>query len=295
MHRSNSAGNRGRQFFSVAPHSLICLELLPVNSTLPNRASSTRVGFTLVEMLIVITIIAVMVSLLLPAVKRSKGVALRARCQSNLRQWLTAMITYQSDFGVLPYAMVQNTSWSDQWNRTLRNYVSCSMTESEQGLGCPLGKNVMNAESWTAYHINGNVASRCHMVGDHHPETAYLDQMVRYDLVTKPGMTPMFHDAGLVGSSIYVSMFGEGTDLVTPANTEHWTWVDVRGSNMAFRHLNTANLVMLDGHVESLAGRYQGEFFPFNANSNTPNDPDALYAEGKPFFWHYRRDPYRVY
>ena len=272
-----------------------------------NRLGSTGSGFTLVEMLLVITLIAILVALFLPTVKRSKAVAIKVRCQSNLRQWLTAMVTYQNDFGVLPYAMVQNWSWCDQWDRTLGEYVSLSgaMAESEKGLGYPLGREVMKAESWPAYHINGNVASRCHMVGDHHPgqcsapsnivDTAYLDQMVRYHLVTKPGRTPMFHDAGLVGASIYVSMFGEGTDQVTAGNTEHWTWVDVRGSNMAFRHLNTANLVMLDGHVESLTGQYQGEIFPFDASINAPNDPDALYAEGKPFFWHFRRDPYKVY
>jgi len=261
------------------------------------RVRRRQAGFTLVELLVVIAIIAVLISMLLPAIKRSKMVAMSLRCQSNLRQWLTATITYQSDFGVLPYAMVQNQSWSDQWDRTVREYVSMSgaMTENEKGLGCPLGREVMNKESWTAYHINGNVASRCYMVGDHHPGTAYLDQMVRYYLVTQPTMTPMFHDAGLAGASIYVSMFGEGTDEVIAGNTEHWTWVDVRGSNMAFRHLNMANLVMLDGHIETLAGQYQGEIFPFDASINAPNDLDALYAEGKPFYWHYRRDPYKIY
>jgi hypothetical protein len=56
---------------------------------------------------------------------------------------------------------------------------------------------------------------------------------------------------------------------------------------------------MLDGHVADIGGQYQGEFFSFPTalplTFNEPNDPDALYAEGKPFYWHFRRDPYKIY
>src|ERR671937_93312 len=63
------------------------------------RSPSPRRGraFTLIELLVVVAVIAILASLLLPAVARSKKTAQRASCASQLRQLGLANTLYLDD------------------------------------------------------------------------------------------------------------------------------------------------------------------------------------------------------
>ncbi len=65
------------------------------------RGHSTRAvvrgGFTLVELLVVIGIIALLVAMLLPVLKKAQGAAYKAACLSNLRQLTMAWEYYATD------------------------------------------------------------------------------------------------------------------------------------------------------------------------------------------------------
>jgi len=83
-------------------------------------------GFTLVELLVVVAVIAVLASLLLPAVSRAKQAAHSAVCKSNLRQYGQAVQMYLNDFHVYPpYAMRNSAAEKALWWRDrVREYTA---------------------------------------------------------------------------------------------------------------------------------------------------------------------------
>ena len=71
------------------------------------RASS---GFTLVELLVVITIIGILMGLLLPAVNSAREAARNNTCQNNLHQMGLAALAHEQAQGWFPTG-----GWGDQW------------------------------------------------------------------------------------------------------------------------------------------------------------------------------------
>jgi prepilin-type N-terminal cleavage/methylation domain-containing protein len=61
-----------------------------------------RDGLTLTELIVVIMIIALLMALLLPAVRKVREPANRMLCQSNLRQLMIATHNYHNDYNCLP-------------------------------------------------------------------------------------------------------------------------------------------------------------------------------------------------
>ena len=72
----------------------------------PPPSRSRRAGFTLVELMIVVSIISVLIALLLPAVQSAREVARRVQCTNNLYQIGVALENYASSNRVYPPGVV---------------------------------------------------------------------------------------------------------------------------------------------------------------------------------------------
>ena len=75
-------------------------------------------GFTLVELLVVIGIIAVLVGILLPSLNKAREQSRLVQCESNLRQWGIGITNYADEQGgVLPLDGIgDGNQQSDPWN-----------------------------------------------------------------------------------------------------------------------------------------------------------------------------------
>ncbi|MHB1713087.1 MAG: type II secretion system protein, partial [Acidimicrobiales bacterium] len=94
--------DKAAQMFNFNDQNQGCPQLLrPANPAGPlfvDRWSLSRVAaFTLVELLVVISIISVLIALLLPALARARSLANQMACASNQRQIGVAMYEWADD------------------------------------------------------------------------------------------------------------------------------------------------------------------------------------------------------
>jgi prepilin-type N-terminal cleavage/methylation domain-containing protein len=88
----------------------------------PPTHTALRRAFTLLELLVVIAIIAVLASLLLPALAHAKEKGRRIKCVANLKQIVLAMHAFSFDFEVYPWRLPPSDGGSQTMTQAAKSF-----------------------------------------------------------------------------------------------------------------------------------------------------------------------------
>jgi prepilin-type N-terminal cleavage/methylation domain-containing protein/prepilin-type processing-associated H-X9-DG protein len=269
---------------------------MPVYQPAATHSGKPRHAFTLVELLVVITIIGILISLLLPAVQSARESGRRAQCANNVKQLCLALQSYHTSARIFPPSSVwkvggkfdvsqvetlNNGSLYENWIVLVLPYMDQQGLFNQFDFTQPIGGVSTSAGSMTAratqlqillcptdsYNrqpFNGSGSSQTNKLGDNWARGNYAA------------------NAGMAYLSYSASAHTRGFGSVQGANPVGWNikWcTGVMGANASLRIED-----IRDGSSNTiLVGEIRAGILPYDTRgvwAMSGGSPSALWAHG---------------